>query len=179
MIAETLTDLNYKVIENTEKLREIIPELENESAIAIDTEGSRFDPFSAKLLLLQLATTKKAWVIDCAKVDLSLLKHILESTRPLKIVQNAKFDYELLKVQAEIQLGSVFDTMLAERIITCGISREISLKTIAEKLLGVNLQKSNWIMQRGTYLFFTKSFGNNLRLFKKKILLKQLNWNFL
>src|SRR3990167_1407694 len=142
MIAETLTDLNYKVIENTEKLREIIPELENESAIAIDTEGSRFDPFSAKLLLLQLATTKKAWVIDCAKVDLSLLKHILESTRPLKIVQNAKFDYELLKVQAEIQLGSVFDTMLAERIITCGISREISLKTIAEKYLGVKMEKS-------------------------------------
>src|SRR3990170_984725 len=142
MIAETLTDLNYKVIENTEKLREIIPELENEPAIAIDTEGSRFDPFSAKLLLLQLATTKKAWVIDCAKVDLSLLKHILESTRPLKIVQNAKFDYELLKVQAEIQLGSVFETMLAERIITCGISREISLKTIAEKYLGVKMEKS-------------------------------------
>src|SRR3990170_8942367 len=142
MIAETLTDLNYKVIENTEKLREIIPELENEPAIAIDTEGSRFDPFSAKLLLLQLATTKKAWVIDCAKVDLSSLKHILESTRPLKIVQNAKFDYELLKVQAEIQLGSVFDTMLAERIITCGISREISLKTIAEKYLGVKMEKS-------------------------------------
>src|SRR3990172_3808193 len=112
MIAETLTDLNYKVIENTEKLREIIPELENESAIAIDTEGSRFDPFSAKLLLLQLATTKKAWVIDCAKEQLDyaagdvlvlheIFRKQFKTLQEENLIETAKLEFSLVPVVAD------------------------------------------------------------------------------
>lgn len=139
---ETATELKYDLIETDEALAKAIPEIEKDSIISIDTEGSKFDPFTAKLLLLQIATKSKAWVIDCGKVDLSPLKVILEGDRPLKIAQNAKYDYGLLKIQAGIKIGKLFDTMLAERIITCGISREISLKTLTEKYLNLKLDKS-------------------------------------
>ncbi len=141
MPTETETKIQYLLIEDTESLKKIIPEIEIAKTIGIDTEGTSLDPYQGKLLLLQIATEDKSWVIDCLKVDLEVLKPVLEADRPLKIVQNAKHDYKLLKVQAGITLGSIFDTMLAERLITCGISREISLKTLAEKYLGLNLDK--------------------------------------
>ena len=133
---------NYDFIQTNEDLQKVIPELEKEPTIAVDTEGTKFDPFTAKLLLLQVANKEKAFVIDCTKVDPSPLKEILEAERPLKIAQNAKFDYELLKVHTGIRIGNLFDTMLAERILTAGLTREISLLTIAEKYLGIKLNKA-------------------------------------
>ncbi|OGY26849.1 MAG: hypothetical protein A2Z11_01565 [Candidatus Woykebacteria bacterium RBG_16_43_9] len=139
---ETETKVNFDVIRSDEDVSRILPEIEVVPIIGIDTEGTKFDPFTAKLLLLQISTKEKSYVFDCTKVDISPLKHILEAERPLKVVQNAKFDYSLLKVQSGIKLGNIFDTMLAERILTCGISREISLKTLAEKYLGMKIDKT-------------------------------------
>jgi len=139
---ETTTEIKYDFIQTNDKLIELINKIEKEPIIAIDSEGSSFDPYKAKLLLLQIAVRDKSYVIDCTKVDITELKHILEAERPLKIAQNAKFDYSLLKVQAGIALGNVFDTMLAERILTCGVSREISLKTLVQKYLGLKIDKT-------------------------------------
>lgn len=140
---ETQTaQLQYQLIETDVELDKIIPKLENEQALGIDTEGNKLDPLTAKLFLLQIATPKEAFVIDCQKVDLTPLKPILEGERPLKIVQNAKFDYSILKAQAGITLGNLFDTMLAERILTCGISRDVSLRSLADKYLGMKLDKT-------------------------------------
>lgn len=140
---ETQTaQLQYQLITTNQELERIVPELEREQTLGLDTEGNKLDPLTAKLFLLQIATKDKAFVIDCQKVDLTPLKPVLEAERPLKIAQNAKFDYSLLKAQAGITLGSVFDTMLAERVITCGISRETSLRALADKYLGLKLDKT-------------------------------------
>lgn len=140
---ETQTaQIDFQLIETAEELLKILPELEKEQTISLDTEGTKLDPLTSKLLLLQIATSKNAYVIDCTKVQLDPLKPVLESDRPLKIAQNAKFDYSILKAQANITLGALYDTMLAERIITCGLSRDISLRALAEKYLGLKLDKT-------------------------------------
>ncbi|MDP2720690.1 MAG: DNA polymerase [bacterium] len=139
---ETETEVKYNFIQTNQDLTRVLGEIEKESIISVDTEGSAYNPYEAKLLLLQIATKDNAFVIDCGQVDISPLKPVLEANRPIKIIQNAKYDYSLLKVQAGITLGNLFDTMLAERILTCGISREISLKTLAEKYLGQKIDKS-------------------------------------
>ncbi len=142
MRTDTVTDLKYDIISSQEGLEKIISELESQPTLGLDTEGTKFDPFTAELLLVQISTKDNVYVIDATKVDLSPVKHILEADRPLKIAQNAKFDYSLLKVQAGVTLGSVFDTMLAERILTMGISRDISLLTLADKYLGIKIDKT-------------------------------------
>lgn len=139
---ETDEELKYDVITTNEDLLKVLPEIERAPIVGLDTEGSKLDPLTTKLLLLQIATKDKSYVFDCSKVDISQLKTVLEAQRPLKIIQNAKFDYSVLKVQAGLTLGNLFDTMLAERIITCGISREMSLKTLAEKYLGMKIDKT-------------------------------------
>ncbi|MEX0621699.1 MAG: DNA polymerase [Candidatus Woykebacteria bacterium] len=139
---ETETKVKFQFIKSDEDLRRILPKIEAEPIIGLDTEGSSFDPFTSKLLLVQLATRNEVYVVDASSTDLNSLKVVLEAERPLKIVQNAKFDYSLLKAQTGISLGNVFDTMLAERILTCGLSREISLKALAEKYIGIKIDKS-------------------------------------
>jgi len=139
---ETETLVKHKFIGSNEALAEIIPLLEKEQIISLDTEGTHLDPHQAKLLLVQIATKNDVFVIAASKVELSALKELLEADRPLKIAQNAKFDYAILKVKAGISLGVLYDTMLAERLLTNGVSREISLKTLAEKYLGIKLDKS-------------------------------------
>ncbi len=116
--------------------------MEESKTLSIDTETTHLDPYRAKLLLLQIAIPGKVIVIDCNKVKLDSIKHIFEAPRPLKIVQNAKFDYQMLKVRAGITMAGIYDTMLAERLLTNGLSREISLKTIAKKYLGMTLDKT-------------------------------------
>lgn len=140
---ETQTaQLKYQLITTNSELEKIVPILESQQALGIDTEGNKLDPLTAKLFLLQIATPKEAFVIDCQKVNLDLVKQILEGERPLKIAQNAKFDYSILKAQANISLGNIYDTMLAERILTCGLSRNISLRALADKYLGMKLDKT-------------------------------------
>lgn len=139
---ETDTKLKYDLITTNENLLKVLPEIEKAPIVGLDTEGSKLDPLTTKLLLLQIATKDKSYVFDCSKVDIGQLKILLEAERPLKIIQNAKFDYSILKAQTGITLGNLFDTMLAERIITCGISRETSLKALAEKYLGMKIDKT-------------------------------------
>ena len=42
---------------------------------------------------------------------------MLENPEVLKVAQNAKFEYEMLKQQVGITLAGMFDTMLAERLV--------------------------------------------------------------
>ena len=102
------------------------------------------DPYNNTLLLIQVGTPEKAYIFNHQKVDTSLLKALLEDPKRLKIVQNGKFDYKMLKVNAGITLENIFDTMLAERILTTGLKRENSLEAITLKRLGLQLDKSTW-----------------------------------
>jgi DNA polymerase I len=139
--AESRAD--YELIDDTSRLAEIAPELESSRTVGVDTEGNSLDPFNAKLLLLQLSTPTKTFVIDLVKVkDLSPIKPMLESPKPLKIIQNAKFDYSMLKIQLGITVSGIYDTMIAERLLTNGVGREISLRAIAKKYLGLTLDKT-------------------------------------
>ena len=158
MTTAVKSDVKYKLIKKQQDLEAIVDELEKEKIIGLDTETTKFDPFTAVLLLVQIATEKNTYVIDTTKIDLDPIKHILEAARPLKILQNAKFDYTLLKVQTGISIGATFDTMLAERILTMGISREISLKALSEKYLGVRMDKS--VRETFINLQTTSSQGN-------------------
>lgn len=141
MQAQT-AQIDFQLIDTQEGLLSVLPLLEKEQTLGLDTEGTKLDPLTSKLLLVQIATPTKAYVFDCNKVDLTPLKPLLEADRPLKIAQNAKFDYGMLKAQAGITLGTLYDTMLAERIITCGLSRDISLRALADKYLGMKLDKT-------------------------------------
>src|SRR4029079_1289847 len=121
---EGLDGVDYELIQDEGRLAEVADLLLAEPTVAVDTETNGLDPHTVRLLLLQIATPQKAYIVDCQRVNPIILKPLLENPRTLKLLQNAKFDYEILKQIAGIEVCNLFDTMLAERLLTAGRSRE-------------------------------------------------------
>jgi len=141
-VAGTL-DTEYELIEEAARLAEVVASLSDQQVVAVDTETTGLDPFADNaLLLVQVATTDHAYLIDARKIDPRPLRRILEDPKVLKLLQNAKFDYKMLRHQAGISLRNMYDTMLVERVLTAGISREIGLAKLAQKYAGITLDKS-------------------------------------
>lgn len=92
--------------------------LEKLDEIALDTETRGFDPYTRDLISLQLGDDKKQFVIDCSTVNIQLFKEIIE--KKLVLMQNAKFDLRFL-YHHKIVPNKLYDTFLAERILTTGI----------------------------------------------------------
>lgn len=133
---------DFEYVTDQTRLAEVLAELEKETMISVDSEGTGLDPYLTRVLLVQIGTPKKAYVFDARKVNLAGLKAILENPKILKIIQNAKFDFEVLKVKYGIETQNMFDTMLAERILTIGLERGVSsLLAIAQNRLGITLDK--------------------------------------
>ncbi|MDQ3930767.1 MAG: DNA polymerase, partial [Chloroflexota bacterium] len=135
-------DFEYELINDPSRLAQVAELLAHETVLGVDTETTGLDPHVSELLLLQVATTDKVYIVDCRRVVPIALKPVLENPNVRKIAQNAKFEYEMLKQQCGITLTNMYDTMLAERICTAGLGREISLKQIAARYIGAVLDKS-------------------------------------
>ncbi|MCL5004107.1 MAG: DNA polymerase [Patescibacteria group bacterium] len=138
---------NFEYIETQEELNKTAAVLSREAVLAVDLEADALDPYTLKVLLLQIGTEDKAYVFN-GKLDLTPLKEILLDERILKLLQNGKFDYEALKASKGFSINNIYDTMLAERILTTGLIRENSLGAIAKKYLNITLDKDyenyNW-----------------------------------
>ena len=138
---------NYEYITTQKGLEEAAKTLKKEKILSLDVEGDDLDPYKLNLIFFQIGTNKKAYVFN-ANLDFSSLKTIVEDEKILKILQNGKFDYAALKVTKGITIANIYDTMLAERILTTGLARENSLGAISRKYLKVELDKDyesyNW-----------------------------------
>lgn len=138
-----LQKTNYELVEDQSRLEEIARELKKAPLISVDLEGTSLDPYEAKLLLFQLAVPNQAYLFDARHLDLHPFTKILADEKILKLAQNAKFDYGMLKALAGIEMVNIFDTMLAERVLTCGLTKlgDLSLAALARKYLGIELAK--------------------------------------
>ncbi|MDD9333102.1 MAG: DNA polymerase I, partial [Bartonella sp.] len=132
----------YKTILDEEILKEWLLEAQEQGYFAFDTETTSLDPMQAKLVGFSLALQpgKAAYVplehveeednllgggrivpqIEIQKA-LALLKPILENQAVLKIGQNIKYDWLVMK-QYNIIMCSFDDTMLLSYALEAGIS---------------------------------------------------------
>jgi len=113
--------------------------------ISADTETEGLDPYTKKLLLLQLGNYDFQILFDIVsynnKIPIELV-NFLNTHDALYIFQNAKFDLKILFHQGVI-LKKIYDTMLAEYILTNGLQYDgRDLGTLAVKYCNVYLDKS-------------------------------------
>ena len=121
---------------------ELIKPLKN---VGLDTETEGLDCHTKKLLSLQLGCKEFQVVFNTSSYNGKIpqeLKDYLNESQQLFIIQNAKFDLQFLYKQ-NVVINNVFDTMLAETILTHGLQTSgRDLKTLGEKYCHVELDKS-------------------------------------
>lgn len=136
----------YEYITERSHYDTVIKELENVNVVSVDTETTGFDPHTCSLLLFQISTPDKSYIIDTRALDLKTLpeiKDILEDQKKIKLLQNAKFDYKFIKKHTGIEMYNIYDTMLAEGVLTAGLSGKMSsLKTLTKDYLGLDMDKN-------------------------------------
>ena len=150
--------MNYTVIKNADELRRAIETLATQPVVGLDSETTDLDPFTSRLRLIQLATPDRVFIVDfdhfangdSTKSDaLAPLRRLLEAPRPIKIAHNAKFDAKFIKHNLGVDLGGLFDTLLASQLVGAGdIEERHGLETVAGRYLNEAVDKSerlsNW-----------------------------------
>src|SRR5690349_6478913 len=149
---------NYELIRNADELRKAIETLETQPVVGLDTETTELDPYTSRLRLIQLAPPDRVYIVDFdhfANGDsrrsdaLAPLRRLLAAPRPIKIAHNAKFDAKFLKHNVGVDLGGLFDTLLASQLVGAGdIEERHGLETVAGRYLNELVDKSerlsNW-----------------------------------
>ena len=152
---------NYQLIQTPEELRKTIETLTSQPVVGLDTETTELDPYTSRLRLIQLATPDRVYVIDFDRFSdgdtrkseaLEPLRRLLGAPRPIKIAHNAKFDAKFIKHNLGVDLGGLFDTLLASQLVGAGdIEERHGLETVANRYLNELVDKSerlsNWNLE--------------------------------
>jgi DNA polymerase I-like protein with 3'-5' exonuclease and polymerase domains len=128
--------------------------------LGVDTETTGLDPLTNRVRLIQVASCDYALVVDVEgwrtegerqlpwdAPGLRELKALLEGPQK-KVLQNAAFDLNFLAGE-DIELGgSIFDTMIAAKVVNNGTGAKNDLGSIVNRVLHVpmpkDLQKADW-----------------------------------
>ena len=142
-VLSEMPDPNYRYITSTEEALKHLEFIERHPLIEVDSETNGLDPHLAKIALMQLGVGGQAFVFDVrpGRVNAQIFKPLLEGEKNLKLLQNAVFDYEMLKTNFNIEMNRVYDTMLAEQLIGLGLHPKANLQYIVAKYLHMNMPK--------------------------------------
>ncbi|MBV9241202.1 MAG: hypothetical protein JO314_04255 [Acidobacteria bacterium] len=124
------------------EIRESFDRLSKAAAIGCDTETSGFNSRSGKLFSVQFSDGEFNVLVPVSEgVGLGPLADVLADARIAKIFHNAKFDLEFLS-DAGHAVNNVFDTMIAEKVLTHGANQSASLAETLYRYFAVDLDKS-------------------------------------
>ncbi|NLH38557.1 MAG: hypothetical protein GX445_00635 [Elusimicrobia bacterium] len=137
--------MEFLLVDDNDKLNEIIKYLSESRYIAIDTESDGLYSYEEKLCLLQIETGGRIFLIDPFFVDISPLKQIFESESIEKILHSAYSDISMIKKNLDCSFKNIFDVMIASKYV---FKKAVSLSNLVSKYFNEKLekkyQKVNW-----------------------------------
>jgi len=135
--------VNILVARTSEEIRLAYQRLSSAAAIGCDTETSGLSSKYGKLFSIQFSDGEYNVLVPISeRVAAGELAEILADERIVKIFHNAKFDLEFL-FEAGLSVSNVFDTMIAEKVLTRGANQSASLAETLYRYFAVDLEKSH------------------------------------
>ena len=132
---------NYQLIKDKEKARQLCERLMQSPFISLDTETNSTNAIDAELVGLSFSVKEhEAFYVAISPVReeaqemVNIFKPLYENTGTLKIGQNIKYDYEVLRNYGIDIQGKMFDTMLAHYVWHPELRHNMDY--MAETLLG-------------------------------------------
>ena len=118
------TPHNYKLVENEKDIQDLARKLEGCDFFAFDTETTGVEPMTAELVGMSFSLQEnEAYYIPVPaqkeKADsiVKIFKQALENPSSLKIGQNIKYDYIMMRRYGLQPAGRFFDTMVAHYLL--------------------------------------------------------------
>jgi ribonuclease D len=135
------------VVDTEERLAAFLPVVRAARWVAVDTEADSLHAYPEKVCLIQISTVCGDALIDpLAGIDLGPLLEALGGRELL--MHGADYDLRLLRKHHEFVPGSIFDTMLAARLLG---RRQFGLSDLLRNYLAVHIekgpQKANWALR--------------------------------
>ncbi|MGI8670313.1 MAG: ribonuclease H-like domain-containing protein [Aridibacter sp.] len=142
--------MNILITRTSAEINLAYEKLKQAKILGCDTETSGLNPRKSRLFSVQFSDGDFNVLVPTSEnVPLGKLAEILEDEKIVKIFHNAKFDLGFLQENG-YQTKNVYDTMIAEKVLTKGANQSISLAETLYRHFAVDLDKS----QR-------KKFGRN------------------
>lgn len=118
------TPHNYKLVENEKDIQDLARKLEGCDFFAFDTETTGVEPMTAELVGMSFSLQEnEAYYVPVPaqkeKADsiVKIFKQALENPSSLKIGQNIKYDYIMMRRYGLQPAGRFFDTMVAHYLL--------------------------------------------------------------
>ena len=149
-------EVYFQLINDADGVKTACEQLKSEDYIGFDTETTALDPYDGIVRLVQLSNGTDTKVIDLKPFAdtgelkthpaLAPLRELLNAPKPIKIAHNAKFDAKWVRHHLGIDLGGVFDTLIASQLIAAGDQdRRHNLAEVANYFLGIEVDKSEQV----------------------------------
>lgn len=142
--------MDILIIRTHEDISFAVEKLSEAKIIGCDTETSGLSAKSSRLFSVQFSDGDFHVLVPFSEgVKLGKLADVLENESIVKIFHNAKFDLSFLG-EYGYETNNVYDTMIAEKVLTKGANQSASLAETLYRYFAVDLDKA----QR-------KKFGRN------------------
>ena len=134
--------MQIDVVRTLEEIENARERLSRAGVLGCDTETSGLNPRVGRLLSIQFSDGEYCVLVPVSEgVAAGALGSLLADDAITKIFHNAKFDLEFLTA-AGIEVRNVFDTMVAEKVLTRGADQSSSLAETLYRYFAVDLDKS-------------------------------------
>jgi DNA polymerase-1 len=134
--------MDILVARTDEELDLAYERLRGAAALGCDTETSGFNSRVGRLFSVQFSDGDFNVLVPISEgIALGPLADILTDDAIVKIFHNAKFDLEFL-TDSNYAVANVFDTMIAEKVLTRGAGQSSSLAETLYRYFAVDLDKS-------------------------------------
>ena len=135
--------MNILVARTSDDIQLAYERLSAAEALGCDTETSGLSSKYGRLYSIQFSDGAFNVLVPISeKIELGPLAEVLADERITKIFHNAKFDLEFLG-EAGHAVKNVFDTMIAEKVLTRGANQSASLAETLYRYFAVDLEKSH------------------------------------
>lgn len=134
--------MDILVARSSHELSAAFGRLSAAAVLGCDTETSGFDARNGRLFSVQFSDGEFSVLVPVSEgVALGPLGDLLKNGAITKIFHNAKFDLEFLTAAGQ-SVENVFDTMIAEKVLTRGAGQSSSLADTLYRYFAVDLDKS-------------------------------------
>lgn len=134
-----------KLIRTMEMLQESLTALGQASVLYVDTETTGLDPYTMRLLLLQIADESEVYVYDYTVLpveSVNLFSGLFADAPSIKVLHNATFDLKVLWHFGKFLVNHVHDTMVTESLLTAGKNERVSLQATVKRRFDIDIDKT-------------------------------------